>query len=109
MYQRRQVVNNDNVTPTVPEYQAIVDEIAEVREELARISARLEASLSESGNPVSVKCSNVLSQTPKCYDFQGSRRFSACRAWQVMEEEKIPWQEAISKAWRELKEKCTWN
>lgn len=100
---------NNSGTPSAPEYQALIDKVAEVREELEKMSARLEASLSERGNPVSVKCSNVLSQTPKCYDFQGSRRFSACRAWQVMENEKIPWQKAISRAWGELKEKCTWS
>ena len=84
-------------------------EIGEIETELKRLSNRLEASLSESDNPVSAKCSLVLEATPKCYDFSGTRRYAACRAWDLMESQKISWQEAISKAWEELKSKCVWD
>lgn len=81
----------------------------EILEELQRISNRLDVALTEGDNPISMKCQLVLDATPRCYDFSGSRRFSACRAWEIMETEKVSWQEAITRAWKELKEKCVWD
>lgn len=85
------------------------EEVNGIADELRRLSNRLEAKLAEGDNPVSAKCSLVLGETPKCYDFSGTRRYAACRAWDLMESEKISWQEAISRAWQEVKEICTWN
>lgn len=81
----------------------------EILGELKKLSHRLDVALAEGDNPTSMKCQLVLDSTPKCYDFSGTRRFAACRAWQQMEEEKISWREAISAAWDEVRSKCTWN
>lgn len=96
-------MGEDSVNPIT------VEDIEGIRDELEKLSNRLEAALAEGDNPVSMKCQLVLEATPKCYDFSQTRRFSACRAWELMETEHISWQEAISKAWSELKSKCTWD
>jgi hypothetical protein len=96
-------MNGNSVSPVTEE------DIEELKELLHRLANRLEAALAEGDNPVSMKCQLVLDSVPKCYDFSVTRRYAACRAWQMMEEEKISWREAISKAWSELKEKCTWD
>lgn len=87
----------------------VAESIDELTNEMRKLSNRLETALAEGDNPVSAKCSLVLGETPHCYDFSGTRRYAACRAWQLMEEEKISWQEAISRAWQEIKSKCTWK
>ena len=77
--------------------------------ELRRLSNRLDAALGEGDNSVSVKCSLVLDEIPKCYDFSETRRFAACEAWRLMEKEKINWKEAMDLAWDKIKTNCTWN
>lgn len=84
-------------------------EAEEIITELRKLSNRIDAALSEGDNPVSAKCATVLGEIPKCYDFSGTRRFAACRAWDLMESEKISWREAISRAWEEVKSKCVWD
>lgn len=84
-------------------------ESTEIIDELKKLSNRLEVALAEGDNPISAKCSLVLDSPVKCYDFSGSRRFAACRAWNLMETEKIDWREAIKRAWDEVKSKCVWD
>lgn len=65
--------------------------------------------MSESDNPLSVKCERVLGTIPKCYDFRGIRRWVMCKAWDVMETRRIPFGAAISEAWDNAKRVCTWD
>ena len=83
-------------------------QIADLTDEIARLSAHIKAAFSESDNP-SAKCEKVLSETPKCYDFRAIRRYTACRAWNVMEIEKAGWAEAIKAGWAKARETCTWT
>jgi hypothetical protein len=42
-----------------------------------------------------------------CRDFRESRRWVMCKAWELMDKQKVgSFKEAISKAWSELREKC---
>lgn len=86
-----------------------LEELHQLGKRIRELSNRMEVALAEGDNPVSAKCALVLDSPIKCYDFSGSRRFAACRAWQLMEEMKISWQEAITKAWEEIKSRCTWD
>lgn len=84
-------------------------EISKLREEIEKLTGRLEATLSDGDNPISAKCEMVLETPAKCYDFSGTRRYASCRAWDLMEKEHIGWQEAITKAWSEVRTVCTWD
>ena len=59
---------------------------------------------------VSEKCRIVLEKglTPEvCRDFRGIRRWVACRAWDLIENDVVnTWREAMKKAWAEAKAKC---
>lgn len=60
-------------------------------------------------NEPSEKCRIVLEHSPSefCNDFRGIRRWVMCRAWQLMEAEKLPrFRDAIREAWREAHEAC---
>lgn len=87
----------------------LAEEVAKLREEIKRLSERLETALSSEGNPVSLKCIEVLKKPPKCYDFSGTRRYAACKAWETMETEKVGWKEGITKGWEEVKKTCVWD
>lgn len=41
-----------------------------------------------------------------CYDFRRIRRRVLCLAWKFLEEERIPFAEAIRRAWKKTKEDC---
>lgn len=59
---------------------------------------------------ISEKCKIVLSQPlakDVCYDFKGIRQRVLCRTWQIFQEEKTSFSDAIRKAWREMKEECS--
>ena len=92
---------------------ALPSEVSEVIEELVEeirgLSKRIEGLLREGDNPVSMKCARVFEEPVPCYDFSVSRRFSACRAHQIMETEGVSWGEALKQAWDEVRGKCTWD
>lgn len=87
----------------------VATEISRLREEIEKLSSKLEAALSEGDNPVSLKCEAVLSTPAKCFDFSGTRRYAACEAWRLMEEKHISWQEAIAEAWNTVRSTCKWS
>lgn len=61
------------------------------------------------GDPLSITCKLALEKglsKDVCYDFRGIRRWVLCKAWRHIEEEKVPFGEAIRRAWREAKEGC---
>ena len=96
--------------PVTPEARSeVATEISRLSEEIEKLSCRLEAKLAEGDNPVSLKCEAVLSTPAKCYDFSQARKWAACRSWDIMEKEKVGWQEAISKAWNEVRSSCVWS
>jgi len=70
----------------------------------------LKSEFGEEANPgVSEKCEIVLKQPVTkdlCYDFRKIRQRVLCRAWELIEKEKIPFRDAIRKSWREIKEEC---
>lgn len=41
-----------------------------------------------------------------CYDFREIRSRVMYRAWQIMEEEKVPFKEAVKRAWAWAKSEC---
>jgi hypothetical protein len=58
---------------------------------------------------ISDKCEIVLSQPltkDVCYDFRTIRQRTMCLAWKIMDEQKIPFRQAIKEAWRTVKEGC---
>jgi len=58
---------------------------------------------------LSLKCELVLKQPltkDRCFDFRESRRWTMCKAWELMETQKIPFREARKLAWEELKKEC---
>ena len=57
-------------------------------------------------DPISYKCQVRLAEPPSCWDFRGIRSWVLCRAWQSMEEKRIPFREAIRSAWDEAKRIC---
>ena len=62
-------------------------------------------------NEVSVKCKYVLEErgltAEVCKDFREIRRWVACRAWQLIEQDKADtWKQAINQAWNEAKAQC---
>jgi len=63
----------------------------------------------EESNDVSEKCDIVLKQDitkDLCFDFRRIRQWVLCKAWNIMEERKVRFAEAIREAWREAKSKC---
>ena len=73
----------------------------------------IEFMIRESGEkinpPLSFKCMMILDEPVSrelCYDFRGIRRRVMCRAWKLMEDEKISFGEAVRRAWRETKKEC---
>ena len=54
----------------------------------------------------SPNCIDILDNPPECSDFIGTRRFAACKAWQIMNAEGIPWKDAIGRGWDEGQGKC---
>ena len=60
-------------------------------------------------NPISEHCKSVLDKgltEDVCRDFRGIRRWVLCRTWQLMDEEKKRFRDAISQAWKEAKDIC---
>ena len=60
-------------------------------------------------NPMSEKCRLILDKgltKDVCYDFRGIRRWVMCKAWEIMEKEKVPFRTAIRTAWDEAKKLC---
>ena len=87
----------------------VATEIAKLREQIEKLSSRLEAKLSEGDNPISLKCEAVLETPVRCYDFAQTRRFAACEAWRLMDTKHIGWREAITEAWDKVRKSCTWS
>lgn len=59
--------------------------------------------------PVSEHCELVLKQPATretCLDFRGIRSRVTCGAWQIMEEEKRPFGEAVKSSWGRRKAEC---
>lgn len=103
-----EIVHENGQTQFYPEVQSSTAQ--DLVDEIKRLSNMLEVALAEGDNPTSMNCQAVLDEVPKCYDFSGSRRFAACRAWQVMEQkENTDWREAIKQAWGEIKSNCNWE
>lgn len=96
----------------MPSAEEIMGEIREaitgLQEQQAQLSELLTYKLENPDNP-SALCEAVLSEVPACQDFSGVRRWSACEAWRIMEEEKVTWQEAIKKAWEAAHAICSWG
>ncbi len=58
---------------------------------------------------VSVKCSLVLEKGVSkdiCYDFRKVRSYVMCKAWDILDREKVPFRSAIRRAWEEAKKEC---
>jgi len=58
---------------------------------------------------VSPRCQIVLEKgvtKDVCYDFRRIRAYVMCKAWKIMEEEKVPFRSAIKRAWDEAKREC---
>jgi len=70
----------------------------------------LKSEFGEEANPgVSEKCEIILKKPltkDVCYDFRAIRQKVMCRAWQLMEERKLPFRDAVRTAWKEIKEEC---
>ena len=86
--------------------------MAEVEEKVKKIEDAVEILASEVReiDEVSPKCASVLEaplSKDRCYSFRGIRQWVMCRAWEIMETEKVPFSEAISRAWAEAKKGCT--
>ncbi len=63
----------------------------------------------EGVNPISEHCKLVLENdlpAEVCTSFRGIRRWVMCRAWELMDENKMPFRQAMRTAWAEAKEKC---
>lgn len=56
-------------------------------------------------SPISAHCVDVLANPPKCYDFRGVRSYVLCRAWDLLEKEKLPTL-PVSRAWQEARKVC---
>lgn len=79
------------------------------KEEVKLIVRQTLAELSESDNPLSAKCERALETVPKCWDFRGIRRYVMCDAWRRMEQQRIPFAQAIRESWGNAKGVCTWE
>jgi len=75
-----------------------------IERELDNALAKTEA------NPVSPRCAELLGkplEKETCQSFREVRRRNMCRAWEIMEKERIPQLgPALSKAWSESREQC---
>lgn len=57
----------------------------------------------------SLRCKILLEKgldKETCYDFRKVRAYVMCKAWYLMEKERIPFREAIRRAWDETKVAC---
>lgn len=91
------------------ECERLSEEIHSIHDEMMSLVSRIETLLAEGDNPSSAKCEKVMSEPIHCYDFSASRRYAACRAWNLMESENISWHEALRQAWLDAKQKCVWE
>ena len=61
-------------------------------------------------NDVSGKCETILSPgwltKDICYSFRDIRTYTMCAAWKILEEQRVPFREAMAQAWRQAKEEC---
>lgn len=87
---------------------SLKEQQAQLQEQQEQLTDLLTYKLENPDNP-SALCEAVLAETPACQDFSGIRRWSACKAWSLMEDEEITWQEAITKAWDKAHEVCSWE
>ena len=58
---------------------------------------------------VSVKCKVLLEKgldKETCYDFRKVRGYVMCKAWDIMDKERVPFREAIRRSWAETKSEC---
>jgi len=58
---------------------------------------------------VSIKCRILLEKgldKNTCYDFRKVRAYVMCKAWDLIEKEKIPFREAVRRAWSDTKVEC---
>jgi len=63
----------------------------------------------EGVNPVSEHCRLILENDlppDVCRSFRGIRSWVMCRTWELMEEKKMPFRQAIRTAWAEAKKRC---
>jgi len=63
----------------------------------------------EEEKEVSPVCEAVLERgitRDVCLDFREIRRFVICKAWKIMEKEKVPFRDAIKRSWAGAKEEC---
>lgn len=81
-----------------------MDQVAEM---ISQIAAEEEKRITEkaTGNPTSPHCELVLGERPKCYDFREVRSWVLCKAWDILEEEKLP-RLPVGEAWAEVRKVC---
>ncbi len=59
--------------------------------------------------PVSAHCKDLLEKTvdkDACLDFRDTRARVMCQAWHIMDEEKVPFKEAVRSSWDRSKKDC---
>ena len=84
----------------------------EIKKRLGQLEEAIDAlaeALKGEGNPVSPVCKTVLGEEitkDRCYDFREVRRLALCKAWEIMEKERVPFRTAISSAWDWVKRQC---
>lgn len=62
-------------------------------------------SVTQKYNSPSIHCEGVLSKPPKCGSFREMRSWVLCRAWQIMDQEKLSTL-PVGRAWDEAKRQC---
>ena len=63
----------------------------------------------EVGEPLSEKCKRILEDElvkDDCYYPSRRSQHVMCKAWQLMEEKKMPFKDAMKEAWRWFKDEC---
>jgi len=91
------------------EKEELVKRIKELEEAIDILGAALKAEALKGENPVSPKCELILKEPPtkdECFDFRAIRARAMCKAWEIMEKERVPFRESITRAWREIKDAC---
>ena len=87
------------------ELQRLREVVEEAKDQYEQLSNVLEHKI-EKEKDTSPKCIDVLDNPPSCSDFEGTRRWAACKAWQIMETEGVTWKEAIGRGWDEGQGSC---
>ena len=93
-------------------WEVALDEALRVcggREEAFKTFGELLGLSGEEANDLSHRAEEILERgltKDICYDFRGIRRWVMAKAWDLMEKERIPFREAIRRAWAEAKREC---